>query len=175
MPSFIMWFRWYSVFVGKKKHLWWNKSTKSMVQLDEFAITISLGLASRKKMAHVFCSKSHEGLGTQKNAMLFNGIWHGHMKIMKVPYLKSSNRNWQQKKLMDIRTEIMFFLTRRTLETKQQSNALMVLFSTTTWDRIISHRIQWILLEDMNETWSVKIGGIPNVKTPSLFYWNFGG
>ena len=190
---------------GRKKP-WWNKSTKSMVQLDEFAITISLGLASRiKKLSHVFWTKSHESLGTPKNVMLFNGIRHGHILstfgtemfvlfwdvfvLSQVLLLKDIGNSHQEGPLLKIIQPKL--ATQKAdgyqdpnhvlswhggpLKTKQKSNALMVLFSTTTWDRIISHRIQWILLEDMNETCSVKIGRIPNVKTPSLFYWNPGG
>lgn len=135
---------------GRNKNLWWNKSTKSMVQLDEFAITILLELAPRKTVGTCFLFKVTWKFGKTKNAMLFNGIWHGHIfstfgteifvlfwdvfrlsqsfafwkiletHIRKVPYLKSSNRNWQhfsQKKTdgYQDRNHVLF-LTRRTSE-----------------------------------------------------------
>lgn len=70
--------------------------------------------------------------------------------IRKVRSLKNhpteTGNTFIKKKLMNIRTEVMFCSWHGGLwKTKQKPNALMVLFSTTTWDRIISHRIQWIL------------------------------
>lgn len=184
----------------ERKNLWWNKSTKSMVQLDEFAITILLELAPRKKVGKCFLFKVTWNFWEHQKKVIccsmeydtvtfFLHIWHWSVCVVldvfglsqvllferywkltsgrSQPYLKSSNRNWQH--FSDGYQDPNHVLSWHggPLKTEKKTNALMILFSTTTWDRIIFHRIQWILLEDMNETCSVK--------TPSLFYWNRGG
>ena len=134
---------------------------KTMVQLDEFSLTVSLQLVSRKTCWHMFSAQSHMKVG-HRHVPLFNGIWHSHVFFPHLalsffvvqiwcfccpkccfwthvwtlhqegPLLKkSSNRNW----LMDIRAQTIFIQTRRTFENQTEIKHVIVLISNiTTWD-----------------------------------------
>lgn len=199
LPSFIMRFRWYSVYVGEKKPL-----VKQVNQVHGPTRWICnyhfVGVGSEKKSWQMLSVQSHMKVWEHQKKVIccsmeydtvtfFLHIWHWSVCVVldvfglsqvllferywkltsgrSQPYLKSSNRNWQH--FSDGYQDPNHVLSWHggPLKTEKKTNALMILFSTTTWDRIIFHRIQWILLEDMNETCSVK--------TPSLFYWNRGG